>query len=727
MRLRAGLILFFLLLLILVVGGCRKPLAPTFDRNQAPETWITAAPLDTITYREGPVPKQTPPGYIPFRYHMYWAGSDPDGKVVGFYFAVVETLTTPIPPATTPPPLPGPKPHDYHFTTKTDSTFIFDVTDNRPDRQHAFYIYAVDNLGKADPTPARFIFNSIDRYPPIAVIDKFITTGFAWTQDPVSLALVRAIRSDTVTASDTFHIGAIPAKTVPTGSRIDIAWHSEMTTVDNPAVGYRYKLDEPDFVNVGATTTTLSYNTGPGDAVGPGVKIFRLRAIDQAGGARIVSGQETTRLFQMNLPPITWWAGADLSNPIWSHPGTNEKYITVTHWPAAPGDQIKDQNGAPVNLAGISLMSSDSVKIMPAQRKPRRNFLEIFRDPSAPTGSTRDRLWVRQEGDTVNMNSWVIFFNGGFDPDSPYNVQYHSNDPLAPDSTSNPVLQIRPSNGSPVGFRSRVPAFLYPNGPLTVPSQTGLYPIFDPASVFRAPQIASYWGMGQAGTAYMFARAQDGDGQVDTRIGTKPELQPDKICYAVDSTGSATAEQIALRPLIIRFFVDKAPTLNLSDPTFKPAPNLPPSPIPPYSRVLNISFQGASIDPDPLDPANPANVGGPTTSKVFRYQMKFRGPRNHSVVPGDSVTYVPLTLDRVGTATLPSTVSLPDSLGGTTIRVMIEICDCSECENVPGQGRCNYLSYQIRVAAPPEPALGTNAVSAGPGDVAIEEKKRGER
>jgi len=720
MRLRAGLILFFLLLLILVVGGCRKPLAPTFDRNQAPETWITAAPLDTITYRDGTVPKQTPPGYIPFRYHMYWAGSDPDGKVVGFYFAVVETLTTPIPPATDPPPLPGPKPRDYHFTTKTDSTFIFDVTDTRADRQHAFYIYAVDNLGKADPTPARFIFNSIDLFPPIAVIDKFITTGFAWTQDPVTLALRRAIRSDTVTASDTFRIGAIPQKTVPTGSRIDIAWHAEMTTVNNPAVGYRYKLDEPSFVNVGATTTTLSYNTGPGDAVGPGVKVFRLRAIDQAGGARIVNGQETTRLFQMNLAPTTWWAGADLTNPIWTHPGTSEKYITITSW-----NPLKDQTGAVINLANISLLSSDSTKILPSQRIPRRNFLEIYRDPTAASGQNRDRLWVRQEGDTVNMNSWVIFFNGGFDPDSPYNVQYQTNDPLAPDSTNNPVLQIRPSNGSPIGFRSRVPAFLWPNGPLTVPSQTGLYPVFDPSSIFRSPQIASYWGMSQAGTAYMFARAQDGDNQLDTRIQSKPELAPDKICYAVDSTGSATAEQIALRPLIIRFFVDKAPTLNLANVSFQPKPN--PAPAAVYSRVLNLSLLSSSSDPDPLDPSIGASVGGPTSGTVFRYQIKFRGPRNHSVTPGDSVTFAPPQLDRVGSAVLPTTVSLPDSLGGSTLRVMIEICDCSECENVPGQGRCNYYSYQIRVTAPPEPALGSNAVGDGPGEAALVEKKRGGR
>src|SRR5947207_3312198 len=47
MRLSAVLCLFFLT--ILVVMGCRKPLKPNVDRNLAPETWITAAPQDTIT------------------------------------------------------------------------------------------------------------------------------------------------------------------------------------------------------------------------------------------------------------------------------------------------------------------------------------------------------------------------------------------------------------------------------------------------------------------------------------------------------------------------------------------------------------------------------------------------------------------------------------------------------------------------------------------------------
>jgi hypothetical protein len=159
--------------------GCREPLTPNIDRNQAPETWITAAPFDTITIRdEFGRPIGTPtPGTIPVRFHVYWAGSDNDGSISGFYWAVVETLPRPQEGEVCPPQLPGPKPRDYHFTTKTDSFFVFTVAEDVPDRQHAFFVYSVDNQGKPDPTPARFIFNAQDRFPPIPVFDDCPTRG----------------------------------------------------------------------------------------------------------------------------------------------------------------------------------------------------------------------------------------------------------------------------------------------------------------------------------------------------------------------------------------------------------------------------------------------------------------------------------------------------------------------------------------------------------------------
>ena len=50
-------------------------MAPNIDNNLAPETWITAAPQDTVTIVR-PADPAIPPvvGTIPFRFHVYWAG-----------------------------------------------------------------------------------------------------------------------------------------------------------------------------------------------------------------------------------------------------------------------------------------------------------------------------------------------------------------------------------------------------------------------------------------------------------------------------------------------------------------------------------------------------------------------------------------------------------------------------------------------------------------------------
>ena len=68
MRFRAGILLC---LFALVLGvGCRKPLTPA-DNNQAPETWITSAPQDTLTVKDDnghPIVNQ--PGTIPVAYHL---------------------------------------------------------------------------------------------------------------------------------------------------------------------------------------------------------------------------------------------------------------------------------------------------------------------------------------------------------------------------------------------------------------------------------------------------------------------------------------------------------------------------------------------------------------------------------------------------------------------------------------------------------------------------------
>src|SRR6266850_5679982 len=143
MRFRAGLLLFVFTLILGI--ACRKPLTPNIDRNQAPETWIVGAPQDTVSSKDDEGNPIVTVGQIASRFHLYWAGSDADGAIAGFYFAVVETLPNIPAGFRRPPPLPGPKPGDYHFTRKSDSVFVFRVSTIADDREHAFYVYAVDN------------------------------------------------------------------------------------------------------------------------------------------------------------------------------------------------------------------------------------------------------------------------------------------------------------------------------------------------------------------------------------------------------------------------------------------------------------------------------------------------------------------------------------------------------------------------------------------------------
>jgi hypothetical protein len=329
------------------------------------------------------------------------------------------------------------------------------------------------------------------------------------------------------------------------------------------------------------------------------------------------------------------------------------------------------------------------------------------------------------------MNSWLMFSSGGFDADSPYNLTYRSTDIHAPDSTGNPVLQIRPANGSPIGFRSRIPELLTPGKQATQPTQSGVTPFFDPASVFESPTINQYTNVLQAGTAYFVTRAEDGEGLLDARVGSRLDLQPITIATVVDSfkddrgdPATPNADQITLRPTILRFFVDFPPTLTFGSGTH-PVPNDQFA-----SRVLTVNLPAA--DSDPFDPSQPPAPGGPSASPVFRYTVWFRAHRRGSADPADSVTYLPGTLNQLAQSTpAVATVTLGDSLGdpgalGTKVpvRVIIELCDCAQCELAPGSGRCAYYSYMIGVPAIPAPATSSSTETPGPGSAAAMENRR---
>ena len=281
------------------------------------------------------------------------------------------------------PNLPGPKARDYRFTTKTDSMFVFTASEEVSERQHAFYIYSVDDKGRPDPTPARFIFSSYDRFPPNAIVDEFKAVGLEY--ELLGDGTVRPVQK-TYYVTDFFEISnthSVPRDTVMSNARLSARWHGEVTIPSTIITGYRYKLDEPSFNTVDSSVHTVEYNTGVGlDKIVPGPKIFTLRAIGQSGWRG-----EATRWFQMNFAPDTWFAGADPNDPLagWiTHTdGRGKRYwyldFAATGWTAFQG------------VPGTPL-SADSLAQLPAVRTERKSFFEIY----------NDRLWWHAENDTVH-------------------------------------------------------------------------------------------------------------------------------------------------------------------------------------------------------------------------------------------------------------------------------------------------------------------------------------
>ena len=138
------------------------------------------------------------------------------------------------------------------------------------------------------------------------------------------------------------------------------------------------------------------------------------------------------------------------------------------------------------------------------------------------------------------MNSWVVFFGGGYDKDSPYTVKVSANDPVRDTVVCNPAAVIRPAgmNGSPIGLRFQYGTLEDPDyRTLSAPTEFGLRPIFDAASVFRNTLVACYGEMYQSGLVCMVLRSEDGEGGIDKRIPSAAVAR-----QIVDRCGNSTTE-----------------------------------------------------------------------------------------------------------------------------------------------------------------------------------------
>lgn len=642
------------------------------DDNQAPETWITAAPQDTVRWRdESGFPLSLP--LLPVRFHLYWAGSDRDGAVAGYYFAVVETTAVPEEGQFLP-NLPGPKARDYRFTPKSDSIFIFSTSEQLNERQHSFFVYSVDDKGKPDPTPARFTFRAYDRFPPLAIIEEAKAVGTVYSLTAGG-GVVPSLETKFIT--DSFEVSRpIPRDTVASSSVLTFRWRGEPTIPSTIVQGYRYKLDEADFNSVDSSVHQVTYNTGVGgDVIAAGKKVFRLRAIGQSGWRG-----ESTRYFQMNYAPDTWFVGPDVNDPVqgWQTEFRNgvawRRYIDVPTWPVTiPNTQL----------------SADSVNLLPALRPERKTFFEFY----------GDRVFARSEGDTVHMNSRVVFPGGGFDRDSRYSVKVG----FDPETPAGIVTQPSGPNGSPVAFRSLIATKLQepettPGGSAETaeaqfirPSENLAYPVFDAASPYRSLKISEYQGMRNSGKVYVLLKAEDGDGAVDQRVTQAggAVAVADRV-DGVPGAGSPSAEDLLLRSKILTFYVNYAPALSS-------AGQNPPVSNRTITQRINYTFAMPATDIDPFDFGSTTGgdaIGGPQVpSPVLRRTLTLIGQttegRDTSVVIADR-----LNNQQNFAYTFPSWVAN----GAWILRV--QLCDCLDCETKFEHGRCVVTDIPITLALP---------------------------
>lgn len=572
-----GVLVVFLM--SLVATSCRDTVDPNTDRNRPPETYLTAAPIESIA--GGGLDR------IPYRFHAHWSGSDIDGEVVGFFVAVTETLATLR--------LPPPKPQQYMFTTRTDSIIIFNVLEGfGSDREHGLYVFAVDNEGKVDPDPAYVNFVVRDRNLPGLDFLESRAEGSVFQLD--GMGGVFALPFSRLLSDPVNPVGALtlPRDTIPVGGSVFFAWQGWDNDWGSFISGYKFKLMEPELVAGDSTLRSVEYDTGVGNATIPipiGLNLFRVRSIDEAGGSTL---DDSLRRFVVNFDSDTWFAGPDTTLPsiqaMLQSDGRGRYLAAADNVIGLPPPELDPWLG------------DGRFEILPSERKPMGTFLEKVKI------GPEFRYYIRSDGDTVARNAENIFlFAGGFDRDSPYDVI------VAPGQVGRGRVGVPgPANGSPIGSEFRIikrfinRARNNPSWSVIHPSFDPLRPGFKPDVVFEEkPEITAEW----------FAQARSVDGNLGKDRRIRDALQ------FFDAFGDDMPPH-PLRRLVIHFHSNFNPFFITDKPEFTPRPD---------SLILDANFDARLFmnDPDSVgfDPA------------TFLVRVRFRTPGDPE--PADVVGWQP--------------------------------------------------------------------------------------
>jgi hypothetical protein len=194
---RTALGLFLAALAAIVLFGCRAFEPEVVIVNNPPNTFLTGAPAETTG------------GY--FHFHVYWYGSDTDGTVDRFVWALTDTSVQDI---NTPddeedlrfnPALNISTLDIGHWTTHTDTIFNFSLDQGSVlAYDMTLHMVAVDDRGDFDRTPARlhFISNALGNprihYRKLIAPDPFTISWYGDTPNIRSFTQQMLVALDTV-------------------------------------------------------------------------------------------------------------------------------------------------------------------------------------------------------------------------------------------------------------------------------------------------------------------------------------------------------------------------------------------------------------------------------------------------------------------------------------------------------------------------------------------------
>lgn len=248
--------------------SCRREAPSNVDRNRAPETYVTQAPAESLVAF--------------YRAHLYWSGRDPDGQVAYYEIAVTDSNRTPgqdLDSGT-----------GYTKTIKTDSTFVFRADPPTEEQLlgYRFFVRAVDNEGKFDPTPAVAYFVARnDNYPTVT----FRPWGAATWKDRFGATRTRLLGS---TDPDS------PTDTIGVEGCIAQSWTGFDADPGGFVTGFEYKLSSQ--LNYGGGTLADTFAAYCFPPLANRKQVLQVRAVDD-GGLR--SPFDFNRSVVVNFDPNT--------------------------------------------------------------------------------------------------------------------------------------------------------------------------------------------------------------------------------------------------------------------------------------------------------------------------------------------------------------------------------------------------------------------------------------